>query len=98
MYFICEDLLLPSIICNEYLLTNYRTTETLKKQWGKLKSEAKTYKAASRRSVSGTGGGPSKKYDDPVLELVVEITGRASTGITNIEDCDAESEVDPTSR
>lgn len=48
--------------------------------------------------MSGTGGGPSKKYDDPILELVVEITGRASTGITNIEDCDAESEVDTMSK
>lgn len=40
--------------------------------------------------MKGTGGGPSKKMDDPVLELVADITGRGTSGIENVEDCDGD--------
>lgn len=73
------------------MFTTYRTEETLKKLWQKLKSEAKTYRSTARNEIIGTGGGPSKKFDDPVLELVAEITGRGTTGIENVDDCDTDT-------
>lgn len=41
--------------------------------------------------IRGTGGGPSKTFEDPVLKLVAEITGRGITGIENVDDCDADT-------
>lgn len=38
--------------------------------------------------MSGTGNGPSKKVDDRVLELVIEITGQGSSGIESVNGCD----------
>ncbi|CAH1976001.1 unnamed protein product [Acanthoscelides obtectus] len=67
-----------------------REVESLKKIWAKLKSDAKTYRAKERISVSQTRGGPSEVKADPILEKVLDILGRAGRGLENINDCDIE--------
>lgn len=60
------------------------------KFWEKLKTEGKIYFTASRKSATGTGGGPSTIKVDPIMEQVCSIMGRGCSGIENVADCDSE--------
>lgn len=60
------------------------------KIWEKMKSESKLYYQKTRRSTTGTGGGPSDIKIDPILEQVCALLGRACTGIVGVQDCDSD--------
>lgn len=62
-----------------------------------MKTDAKLYKALSRSSHSGTGGGPSCVKTDPILEQVSDLMGRACTGITDVQDSDADQSTEASS-
>ncbi|CAK1582841.1 unnamed protein product [Parnassius mnemosyne] len=70
--------------------TTARSKESLMRVWEKMKTDAKLYKALSKSSHNGTGGGPSCVKTDIILEQVSDLMGRACTGITDVQDSDAD--------
>ncbi|CAH2239971.1 jg3401 [Pararge aegeria aegeria] len=72
--------------------TVVRTTDNLKKLWQKMKTDAKTYKSNAIDQTTGTEGETSQKMDDPILELVAQMTSGGSFGIESTnDDCDYEN-------
>ncbi|XP_072383792.1 uncharacterized protein [Diabrotica undecimpunctata] len=66
-----------------------RSVSSLKKMWNRMKSECKVYKAKLKINIAKTGGGTSDIKEDPLLDLIANLIGRAAVGIANVNDCDA---------
>ncbi|CAG9831889.1 unnamed protein product [Diabrotica balteata] len=59
----------------------------------RLNTECKVYKAKLRINIAKTGGGTIDIKEDPLLDLIANLIGRATVGIKNVNDCDAISNV-----